>query len=64
MDIGIIMKIAGVALLVAVINSILSKAGRDEQVMFVTIAGVVCVLLVMMGYIAELFETVRTVFGL
>ncbi|MDY5940912.1 MAG: stage III sporulation protein AC [Eubacteriales bacterium] len=64
MDIGIIMKIAGVALLVAVINSILSKAGRDEQVMFVTIAGVVCVLLVLMGYIAELFETVRTVFGL
>ena len=58
------MKIAGVALLVAVINSILSKAGRDEQVMFVTIAGVVCVLLVLMGYIAELFETVRTVFGL
>ena len=64
MDIGIIMKIAGVALLVAVINSILSMAGRDEQVMFVTIAGVVCVLLVLMGYIAELFETVRTVFGL
>ena len=64
MDIGIIMKIAGVALLVAVINSILSKAGRDEQVMFVTIAGVVCVLLVLMGYIAELFETVRPVFGL
>lgn len=64
MDIGIIMKIAGVALLVAVINAILSKAGRDEQVMFVTIAGVVCVLLVLMGYIAELFETVRTVFGL
>ena len=64
MDIGIIMKIAGVALLVAVINSILSKAGRDEQVMFVTIAGVVCVLLVLMGYISELFETVRTVFGL
>lgn len=58
------MKIAGVGILVAVINQVLSKSGRDEHVMFVTLAGVVVVLLILVKEISALFETVRGVFGL
>jgi len=64
LDIGLIMKIAGVGILVAVINQVLSKSGRDEHVMFVTLAGVVVVLLMLVKEISALFETVRGVFGL
>ena len=64
MDIGLIMKIAGVVIHVAVINQVLSKSGRDEHVMFVTLAGVVVVLLMLVKEISALFETVRGVFGL
>ena len=64
MDIGLIMKIAGVGLLVAVVSQILAKMGREEQATFVTLAGIVTVLIVLVAEIAKLFQTVRTVFGL
>ncbi len=64
MDIGLIMKIAGVGLLVAVINQVLAKTGREEQATFVTVAGIVTVLIVLVAEIAKLFQTVRSVFGL
>ncbi len=64
MDIGLIMRIAGVGILVAVINQVLSKSGRDEHAMLVTVAGVVTVLLMLVREIAALFEAVRTAFGL
>ena len=64
MDIGLIMKIAGVGLLVAVVSQVLAKTGREEQATFVTLAGIVTVLIVLVAEIAKLFQTVRTVFGL
>ncbi|MBQ4297270.1 MAG: stage III sporulation protein AC [Clostridia bacterium] len=64
MDIGLIMKIAGVGLLVAVVSQVLAKMGREEQATFVTLAGIVTVLIVLVAEIAKLFQTVRTVFGL
>ena len=64
MDIGLIMRMAGVGILVAVINQVLSKSGRDEHAMLVTVAGVVTVLLMLVREIAALFEAVRTAFGL
>lgn len=64
MDISLILKIAGVGILVAVAFQVLSKAGRDEQAMLVSLAGVVIVLLLLVGKIGELFETVQNVFGL
>ncbi|MBQ2118543.1 MAG: stage III sporulation protein AC, partial [Clostridia bacterium] len=63
MDIGLIMKIAGVGLLVAVVSQVLAKMGREEQATFVTLAGIVTVLIVLVAEIAKLFQTVRTVFG-
>ncbi len=64
MDISLILKVAGVGILVAVSCQILGKYGRDDQSMFVGIAGIIVVLLLLVGELSELFETVRTVFGL
>ena len=64
MDITLVLKVLGLGMLIAVSGQILSKTGRDEHAMFVTLAGVVTVLLMLVYEIAELFEAVRTAFGL
>ncbi len=64
MDVTLIMRIAGVGILVTVANSILSKSGRDEQSVFVTIAGIIIVLLMLVNEIDVLFTSVRSIFGL
>lgn len=58
-----ILKIAGVGVLVAAAAQILSKSGRDEQATFVTVAGIVVVLLMLVGEIGRLFSSVRGIFG-
>ena len=64
MDVTLIMRIAGVGILVSVANNILSKSGRDEQAAFCTIAGVIIVLLMLVGEIDKLFSSVRGIFGI
>lgn len=64
MEIGLILKIAGIGMLVSVISTILSKAGKDEQAMLVSIAGVVAVMLLLVEEIETLLRTIETVFGL
>lgn len=64
MDVSLIFKVAGIGLLVGVLSQILSKYGRDEQAMFVGLAGILTVLLILIGEIGALFESVREVFGL
>ncbi len=64
MSIALILKIAGVGLIVAVACQILQKSGRDEQATFVTVAGVVIVMLLLAGEISALFATIKSVFGL
>ena len=64
MDISLIVKIAGVGILVAVATQILSKTGRDEQAMFVTIAGILVVLMLLISQIRDLFDLVASVFGM
>jgi stage III sporulation protein AC len=63
MDVGLILRVAGVGILVAVAAQILSKSGRDEQAMLVTVAGLVVVFLILVQEIGNLFDTVRAVFG-
>ncbi len=63
LDIGIILKVAGVGVLVAAAVQILSKSGRDEQAMLVTVAGIIVVLIMLVGEIEKLFELVCSVFG-
>lgn len=64
MDISLILKIAGAGILVAVCAQILQKSGKDEQAMLVTVGGIIVVMLMLVGKVGELLETVRTVFGL
>jgi stage III sporulation protein AC len=64
MNITLIVKIAGVGLLVAIICQILQKNGRDEQATFVSVAGVVVVALLLLGEITSLLSSVRSAFGI
>ena len=63
MDVSLILRVAGVGLLVAIATQILSKSGRDEQATFVAIAGIVVVFLMLIQEIGDLFAAVRTTFG-
>lgn len=62
MDISIIFRIAAVGVLVAVLNQILLRAGREEQAMLTTLAGLVVVLFWVIQYVSTLFETMETMF--
>lgn len=64
MDISLIFKIAGIGILISVIYQILVKAGREDQAMMVTMAGMIIVLSVIIKEVSALFDTVRTVFEL
>ena len=64
MDINILFKIAGIGILIAVVHQILSKAGREDQAMMVSMCGMIIVLTMVVKEISTLFETVRTVFNL
>lgn len=64
MNIDLLLKIAGIGILVAVLHQVLTKAGRDDQAMMTSLAGIVIVLTVVVKEISNLFETVRTVFNL
>ncbi len=58
-----ILKVAGVGILVSVASQILTKSGRDEQAMLVTVAGIIVVLIMLIQKIDELFGLVMSVFG-
>ena len=64
MNIDLIFKIAAVGILVAVLNSLLTKSGREEQAMMTTLAGLVVVLLMVVREIANLFDTVKALFDI
>ena len=64
MDISLIVKIAGLGILVAVASQILSKSGRDEQATFVTIAGILTALMILATEIKGLFDMITSTFGI
>ncbi|MBR2040794.1 MAG: stage III sporulation protein AC [Oscillospiraceae bacterium] len=64
MDVDMIFKIAAVGIIVAVLNQVLIRSGREEQAMMTTLAGLIAVLMMLIGEIVNLFDTVKTVFGL
>lgn len=63
-DIDIIFKIAGIGIAIAVLNQVLVKAGKEEQAMLVTLAGVVIVLLMVVNLISDFFGVIRELFSL
>ena len=64
MDISLIMKVCGVGMLVAVASQVLGKSGREDMASLVSLAGVVLVLMMLVGEVGALLGRVREVFGL
>ena len=64
MDVDLVFKIAAIGILVAVLNILLSRAGRDEQALMTTIAGLVVVLVLVIQKISELFDLFKSLFSL
>ena len=64
MDINLLFKIAAIGILVAVLYQVLVRAGREDQAMMTTLAGLVIVLTMVIKEISTLFDTVRTLFNL
>ena len=63
MNIELHFQIAAVGMIVAVLNQLLVKSDRSEYAMMVTVVGLIVVLLLVVGEVKELFDTVRKVFG-
>lgn len=64
MDIALILKVGGVGFLVSVLYQVLSKSGREEQALLVSVSGMILVLLMLIGRMGELISSVRAVFGI
>jgi len=64
MDISVVFQIAAVGILVAVLNQVLTRAGREEQAMITTLAGLLVVLFWVIRYVSELFVEVQVIFNL
>ena len=64
MDVDLIFKIAAIGILVAVLNLLLVRSGREEQAMMTTMAGLIVVLMMLVQQISDLFDMVKTLFAL
>lgn len=64
MNVDLIFKIAAIGILVAVLNQVLSRSGREEQATMVTLTGLVVVLMMVVQQISDLFTLVKELFGL
>lgn len=63
MNADIIFKLAAIGILVAILNQLLIKSGRDEQAMLVVIAGLIVAMFMMVEQISALFNTIKSTFG-
>ena len=64
MDVNLIFKIAAIGILVAVLNLILVRSGRDDQALLTTLAGLIVVLMMLLQQISDLFDLVKQLFSL
>ncbi len=64
MDVDMIFKIAAIGMIVAILNQLLVRSGREEQALLTTIAGLVVALMMIVSQISDLFTTVKNTFGL
>ncbi|MBQ9349052.1 MAG: stage III sporulation protein AC [Oscillibacter sp.] len=62
MDVDLIFKIAAIGILVAVLNQLLIRSGREEQALMTTLAGLVVVLVILVERISQLFDLIKTLF--
>ena len=59
-----VFRIAAIGIIVAVLNQLLIRSGREEQAMLTTLAGLIVVLMMVLGQIQELFDAIKSMFGL
>ncbi|MBQ3417706.1 MAG: stage III sporulation protein AC [Ruminococcus sp.] len=64
MDVDMIFKMAAIGIIVAILNQLLIRSGREEQALLTTIAGLVVALMMIITQISDLFSTIKTTFGL
>lgn len=64
MDVDFIFKIAAIGIIVAVFNQLLIRSGREDQAMMTTIAGLIVVMMMIVGEISNLFDAVKSIFDL
>lgn len=64
MNVDFIFKIAAIGIVVAVLNQLLQRSGREEQAMMTTIAGLIVVLMMIVTEISNLFNTIKSIFNL
>ena len=64
MEIDLIFKIAAIGIIVAVLNQLLIRSGREDQAMVTTLAGLVVVLSILVKQISVLFVTIKSLFAL
>ena len=64
MDVSLLLRVVGVGMLIAVSCQILSKSGKDEQALLLTLTGIVLVFIMLVGQMGELIASVRAVFGI
>ena len=64
MDIELVFKIAAIGIIVAVLNQLLIRSGREDQAMMTTLAGLVVVLSILVKQISTLFVTIKALFAL
>lgn len=64
MDVDLIFRIAAIGIIVAVLNQLLVRSGREEQAMMTTLAGLIVVLMMIIQQIEVLFQSIKSIFGL
>lgn len=64
MDVDMIFKVAAIGIIVAVLNQLLVRSGREEQAMLTTLAGLIVVLMIIVYEVSSLFDTIKSLFGL
>ncbi len=64
MNVDLIFKIAAIGIIVAVLEQLLERSGRQEQAMMTTLAGLIVVLMMLIQQISTLFKTIKSIFGL
>ena len=63
MDVDLIFKVAAIGIIVAVLNQVLIRSGREVQAMMTTLAGLIVVLMIIVTEISSLFDTIKSLFG-
>ena len=64
MDVGLILRVAGIGLTVSIAYQLLAKYGRDEQAVLVSLSGIIIIMLMLIDKLSALFDGIRNIFGL